>query len=99
MQVLYGGIATAMLIYFFIAYPSDKKWKRLEEKEEADTPEKKHQKSILYITEAIFFVTYIILSFTTMAWHITWVLWIVYAIVEMIIKLVFDLKKEKKLEK
>ena len=37
-------------------------------------------------------VIYLLLSFLTGAWYITWVLWIVYAIACQITKLVFSLK-------
>ncbi|MCR5787784.1 MAG: helix-turn-helix domain-containing protein [Bacilli bacterium] len=39
-------------------------------------------------------IIYLSLSFLTGAWHITWILWIVYALVCEIIHVVFDFKDE-----
>ena len=30
-----------------------------------------------------------------MAWHITWILWIVFVLEELIVKLIFNMKGEK----
>ena len=30
-----------------------------------------------------------------MAWHITWILWVIFALVELIVKLIFSMKEEK----
>lgn len=39
-------------------------------------------------------VIYIVVSFTTMAWHITWVIFLIGAAIEGIIKAVFELKRQ-----
>ena len=47
------------------------------------------------IDEALALLTliiYMFISFLTMAWHITWIMWIIYALIMQIIKLVFNLK-------
>ena len=36
-----------------------------------------------------------VVSFLTGAWHITWILWIVFIFVELIVKLIFSMKGEK----
>lgn len=109
-------IATILLIYFFTAYPSEKKDKKddleaeiLSEIEdelgsdiseaEAKIKEIKENKiienRIIELIALLFTAIYLIVSFLTMAWHITWILWIVFAFVETIVKLIFDLKKAK----
>mgnify|MGYP007005558589 CR=1 FL=1 len=40
----------------------------------------------------ILLVIYFIVSFTTMAWHITWILFIINVLIEEIVKLIFSLK-------
>ena len=43
----------------------------------------------------LFTIIYLFVSFMTMQWQITWIIWIVYALVESIIKLLFTLRGEK----
>lgn len=50
---------------------------------------------VIEIIATFFLVVYLLISFLTMAWHITWILWIVFALVELIVKLIFSMKKEK----
>lgn len=77
------GIATYLIIYTSIVYkkPEDKKEK---------TPS--IAKQINEIISIIFLIIYLLISFTTMAWHITWIIWVVYALVAEIIKLIFMLR-------
>ena len=49
-------------------------------------------KQIDEIISTIVLILYLFLSFTTMAWHITWILWIIYVLVMQIIKLIFSLR-------
>ena len=51
------------------------------------------QKSICDCLAAVTCAIYFIISFMTMAWHITWLIWIIYALVEEIVKLIFVLKE------
>ena len=37
---------------------------------------------------------YFIVSFVTMAWHITWVIFIIIGMVEQVVKLIFMLKED-----
>ena len=39
-------------------------------------------------------ILYIIISFTTHAWHITWVIFLVGAAIEKIIQAIFELKRQ-----
>ena len=50
---------------------------------------------VIEIFAMLFLIVYLFVSFITMAWHITWILWLVFALVELIIKLTFSMKGEK----
>ena len=50
---------------------------------------------IIEMIAMLFLIIYLVVSFITMAWHVTWILWLVFALVELIVKLIFDLKGEK----
>ena len=50
---------------------------------------------IIEIIATFFLVIYLLVSFLTMAWHITWILWVIFAWVELIVKLIFSMKEEK----
>lgn len=99
-------IATVILVYFFIAYPKskteevNKKTEKItndKEQEETSNEEStnKTENLVIQIIATIFLIAYLVISFVTMAWHITWILWIVFTLVELIVKLIFDLKGEK----
>lgn len=79
------GIATFLIVYVCLVY---KKEKLIEEK--VTNPV---QKSICDCLAAITCVIYFIISFMTMAWHITWIIWIIYGLIEEIVKLIFVLKE------
>ena len=49
-------------------------------------------KSIASIMALLFTIIYLIVSFATGAWHVTWFLWLVYAAGVQIVRLVFILK-------
>lgn len=93
------SIATVLLIHFFIANPKEKLNKKQEQiiKEEKRA-NNKLEKYVLELITLIFLLIYLGVSFITMAWHITWILWVVYGIVEAIVKIIFSLKngEEKK---
>lgn len=50
---------------------------------------------IMVMVALVFLLLYVVVSFATMSWHITWILWIVLAIVEIVIKLIFDMIRRK----
>ena len=82
--ILICGIATYIIIYTCIT-----------NKIEKETKEKNPLiKRINNIIEIICFITYMIISFTTMAWHITWIIFVICGLLEEIVKLVFELKGE-----
>lgn len=96
-------IATIILIYFFISHPKEKtESEKIIEKEKVykETENTKRiEARILEIIALLFLIIYLCISFTTMAWNITWILWIVFALVELIVKLIFDIKKGEKFER
>lgn len=81
------AIATVLLVFHFISISKEEnKEKKLREKEQ-----EKYDGLI-----ALFFTCiYLLLSFLTSAWHITWILWIVYAIVIEIVHLLIGMKEKK----
>ena len=85
--LLICGVATYVIIYTCIVYKKDKK--EIEEEERQKNTVQKQ------ITEILALIIYLFISFTTMAWHITWILWVVYGLVEEIIKLIFMLRSKK----
>lgn len=87
--LLICGIATSLIVYQGVVY--SKKEKKLLSEE----PKQKELKIITETVATIFLVIYLLLSFTTMAWHITWIIWIIYAAVENIIKLLYELGGKK----
>lgn len=85
--ILICGFATYVLIYTNMVYK-----KTRTPKEEKTN---KLQKQINEVISIIVLIIYLTISFTTMAWHITWILWIVYALIEEIVKLIFILRGKK----
>ncbi len=83
--MLICGIATCIIIYSSIVY----KKKKIEK--EKNPLIKKIDDVVSIGTLAV----YLLVSFLTMAWHITWIIWIIYALAMEIIKLVFMLKEDK----
>lgn len=80
------AVATMLIVFGAIAKP------KFEDEKKSDTPENNLYKRICSIMSGAVLVIYLLLSFLTGAWYITWVLWIVYAIACQITKLVFSLK-------
>lgn len=84
--------ATLIIIYSAIIY----KKKVLQKK-----PKTKEEKLYKQINSILAFVTlaiYLLVSFLTMAWHITWIMWIIYAVLSQIAKLVIMLTTGKDVE-
>lgn len=80
------GVSTFLIIYSCIAYG-----KKVEEKKEKTTLVKQIDEILSILTVLV----YLGVSFITGAWHITWLIWIVYALISEIIKLIFMLKGDK----
>ncbi len=84
--LLLCAIATVNLIYHFMSLPK--------EKEKFRSKEKNKYEWLDDLVTLIFTALYLLISFITMHWEITWVLWIVYAIVLEIIHLALKLKED-----
>lgn len=78
-------VSTAILIYYFVSQPNE------ETKKETKEPKNKICDSIISILSIITVTLYLVISFKTMAWHITWIIWVVFALIVEIIKLVFQI--------
>ena len=81
------GIGTARIVKHYMSVPKFEKTKK-EEKQD------KIVKQINDIIGAIGLIIYFIVSFTTMAWHITWVIFIIIGMINQTVKLFFMLKEE-----
>ena len=85
-----SGIATIMLIYNSLL--SEKNYKEtIEFTKKTNKKENKLKKSIIDALGIIFCIVYLAVSFITMAWHITWIIWLIYAFVIKIVDLLFML--------
>lgn len=82
--LLICGVATYIIVYNCIVYK-----KKISKEEEQKN---KLVSQINNIIALITVVIYLVISFSTMAWHITWIIWIVYGIIEQIVKLIFMLR-------
>lgn len=80
------GIATYVIIYTCMVYKGKK------QQEVSDEP--KLLKQVNMIISLVITVIYFWISFTTMAWHITWIIWIVCGLLQEVAKLIFMLKEE-----
>ena len=81
--LLICGIATGIIVYVCIVYKKDNT------KEETKLDKLRHQ--ISDIVAIIVTIIYLIISFKTMAWHLTWIIWIIFGLFEEILKLIFML--------
>lgn len=82
--ILICGVATCILIYSRIMFKK--------EKTESEKKKDRRYKQIEDITGLITVIIYLAISFITMAWHITWFIWLIYALVMEIVKLILSLK-------
>ena len=89
-SVFFGfiAIATGLLIYNGIYYS----------KESEDPKEKKDdsiEKQVMSIIDIIGVTIYLFVSFMTMAWHITWMIFLIVGLVKAIVKLIMSLNAKK----
>ena len=82
------GAATITIIYYCSTYRK----KRCNRECEKDNT---IEKQVIHIVAILFTIVYLYISFVTGKWAITWILWIIYALVEAIIKLLFSLRGDK----
>lgn len=92
---------TCMLIYSSMMYPKyQKKEENMVEEYRAWKNERKKDKAVKDALSTVLWTLgiacYFVVSFTTGAWGITWVIFLILACLESIISLVFSLKKDEK---
>ena len=91
---------TVMLVYAANMYPGytkrekDDMVEQYKEAKYSSNKDKAVRKSINSIIWIITLVLYFIISFTTYKWYITWILFLIAACVQAIVKLIFELKKQ-----
>lgn len=81
------AIATCLLIYQGIVLSTTITKKRKEK-----SNDEKKMDGIVELVSIIFAIIYLLVSFLTGAWHITWIIWLVFAAVQAIIKIFFGMK-------
>ena len=84
--ILLCGIATYKIIYTCMVY------KKAKTKEE--TEKNPIIKRINNIIDILCFTIYMLVSFYTMAWHITWIIFIIDGLLNEIVKLIFEVRGE-----
>ena len=83
--LLICAIPTCLLIFYFVSLSKNNK-----EEKKVNEAYKKYDELV-----SIFFtIIYLIMSFVTKAWHLTWILWVVYALVIEIIHILLKMKEE-----
>lgn len=85
------GVGVTKIVKHYMSIPKFDKTKK-EEKQD------KIAKQINDIIGAIGVALYFIVSFTTMAWHITWVIFIIIGLMNQIVRLMFMLKEDEENE-
>ena len=93
-------IPTCMLVYHFTSRPKYQKYDNsMVEEFKKWSDDSKHSNSIRGIISAILWllivIIYFVVSFATMAWWITWIIFLVGACIEMIFTLVLKIKNIK----
>jgi len=88
------AVATGLIIYSSIVYGKSEKEKVKEEKE----PKNVVLKGITEIIDIAGVITYLLVSFLTGAWHITWIIFIAIGLLNAIVKLIFGIKDDTKKE-
>ncbi|MCR5482781.1 MAG: helix-turn-helix domain-containing protein [Bacilli bacterium] len=86
-----SAMATGLLVYNGIYYSR-------ESEEKCSTKKDTLCKQVIGIVDTLFVTIYLIVSFATMAWHITWIIFLILGVVDEIIKLLFNLKEVEKEE-
>ncbi len=86
------AIATVILVYHFLSLPKQEESEESREKKNTKKREIEKYDGVI----AIFFTAiYLFVSFITNAWHITWLIWIVYALIIEIVHLLLGVKESR----
>ena len=85
---MFIAIATGILIYNGIYYSK-------ESSDEKNVKEDNILKQISSIIYTIGVIIYLLVSFLTMAWNITWIIFIIVGLINQIVRLIYSVSKEK----
>ncbi len=95
------AIATGIMVFISSSTPSE--FKLNDDKDDSNeysmiknVEDRNALKLFMSIYWSVITVTYFLVSFSTMNWHITWLIWVVGGIIESIIKSSYALIKNKK---
>lgn len=93
------AVATGLLIYNNMTKPRYRKMddsivEEFKEWQNQNDSNRRAMKAISSAMWSIIVVIYFVISFATMAWYITWVVFLIGAAIEAIIKAVFELRKQ-----
>ena len=88
---VFVAMATGLIIYNSIFYSK-------KTKDSNETKQNTLVKQVINIVDIIGVIIYLFVSFTTMAWHLTWLIWVIYGLVEEILKLIISMKGDNKNE-
>lgn len=80
--MLIYGLSTVNIVYYFMANNNEKKEKKKEENKKLNR--------IIEVVTILFVIIYLLISFLTFAWHISWIIWLIYALVVSILKMIFN---------
>lgn len=94
---VFAAIATAILIFNNMTKPESVKTantiaEEFKEWRESTGEKRRAYKSISSAVWALTVVVYFLISFTTHAWHITWIIFLVAGAINSIVKAIFDWK-------
>ena len=94
-----GIIVSVFLIIIAVATILIISYSKTKSKNENEEKNKQKIKNPMYeritsIIETITLIIYLVVSFITMAWHITWLIWIISELIIEIIKLIFAVKDD-----
>ena len=100
LMFLIVAVATGILIYNNMTKPryhklDDSIVEEFKEWQNQNDTNQRARKAISSAMWSIITVIYFVISFMTMAWHITWVMFLIGAAIEGIIKAVFELGKQR----
>lgn len=95
---IFGGIATCILIYYFLSIPKYKKQEEtlvedFKEWKIAKDKNKEIKKAISSILWTLIVIIYLLLNFLFDAWHITWIVFLIGALIDEVVKLIYKLKE------
>ena len=93
--LLISAVATGIIVYSNMSTPPEYKDynEKIHEKTSLETSkEGKFLKNILSIYWTLATFIYLTISFLTMRWDITWLIWILAAVFEQIIKTIFEMR-------